>query len=180
VNSALPGRDVTGLASDVGQLVMIFTKLVETDQVHVRLECLEDNGCSFWHQDNVPFVLSPPIEVLAPNLSIQISATKLSSSGSMTLRIAQSLTLQDVAFFKGRLFADTVSSDDNREDTVSTSSDDDLFNQPVIVHRSPRIEGSGVVRVVLVLDIPAEFHDDEDDAEGVAEVGRWEAIGDKV
>jgi hypothetical protein len=32
----------------------------------------------------------------------------------------------------------------------------------------------------LVLDIPAEFHDDEDDAEGVAEVGRWEAIGDKV
>ena len=39
---------------------------------------------------------------------------------------------------------------------------EDLLTCPGIVHRSPRIEGSNVTRLVLVLDIPAEFHDDEE------------------
>jgi Protein of unknown function (DUF1826) len=167
---ALPSDDITGLANDVEQLVMVFAKLVETDQVHVRLECVEDNGCCYWHQDSVPFRLvttyrGPCTQYVHPDLSHQTLLRRQHDSEH-----AQSLTLRDVAFFKGRLFADSDSDDDREEDIASTSSDDDdLLNQPGIVHRSPRIEGSGVVRVVLVLDIPAAFHDDDDDEEEVEE-----------
>ena len=35
-----------------------------------------------------------------------------------------------------------------------TTLGDALLNQPGIVHRSPVIEGTGVYRVVLTLDIP--------------------------
>ena len=55
----------------------------------------------------------------------------------------QSLCHHDVALFKGR---------------GETSHGDALLNQPGIVHRSPHIRGSGVHRVVLVLDIPREEH----------------------
>ena len=44
------------------------------------------------------------------------------------------------------------------------------LTSPGIVHRSPKIEGSDVVRLVLVLDIPADFHNnnssDDDDDDG--------------
>ena len=164
---ALPSTDIVSMANDIEQLVKVFAKLVDIDQVHVKLECVEDNGCCFWHQDTVPFRLvttyrGPSTQYVHPDFSQQTLRHRQHDS-----QHAQSLTLGDVAFFKGRLFAD-ISSDDDREGTTgrddyaSTDSDDDLFHQPGIVHRSPRIEGSGEVRVVLVLDIPADFHDDED------------------
>ena len=56
---------------------------------------------------------------------------------------AHSLCHHDVALFKGR---------------GETYLGDALLNQPGIVHRSPHIEGSGIHRVVLVLDIPRPAH----------------------
>ena len=50
------------------------------------------------------------------------------------------MKLNDVALFKGRGDADSQS----------------LYDQPGIVHRSPRVEESGESRVVLIIDIPQE------------------------
>ena len=46
----------------------------------------------------------------------------------------------------------------------------DLFTSSGIVHRSPRIEGTDVVRLVLILDIPAEFNGEsngDDDSDSI-------------
>ena len=53
----------------------------------------------------------------------------------------QALTHHDVALFKGR---------------GETFEGDPLLGNPGIVHRSPRVEGTGVYRVVAILDIPQE------------------------
>jgi Protein of unknown function (DUF1826) len=130
------------------------------------MECAEDNGCSFWNQDVVPFRLvatyrGPCTQYVHPYLSQQMLLYQQDDS-----HWAQSLTLPDVAFFKGRLFADKDSDDDSKDTPTSTCSENSLLHCHGIVYCSPHIEGSGVVRVVLVLDIPTDFHSDEDEEQG--------------
>ena len=52
--------------------------------------------------------------------------------------------------------------DDDEKDNPEDDDDDDNdipdLTSPGIVHRSPRIEGSGFVWLVLILDIPTNFH----------------------
>ena len=117
----------------------VFAKLTKSKSVLVRLECLDDNGCQFWHQDSVQFRLlttyrGPCTEWVHPDVSKATLKRKSADS-----KEAQSLCHHDVALFKGR---------------GETFHGDGLLNHPGIVHRSPKMSGSGVHRVVLVLDIP--------------------------
>ena len=136
---ALTDGEVDELVGDISQLVSIFAKLVQSKTVSVRLEVLADDGCQFWHQDCVPFRLvttyrGPCTEWVHPDFSnVTLRRRQFGS------KHAQSLSHHDVALFKGR---------------GETFLGDALLNHPGIVHRSPRIEGSGVYRVVLVLDMP--------------------------
>ena len=129
--------------ADVAQLVRVFAKLTRSEQVYVKLECLDDNGCAFWHQDSVAFRLvttyrGPCTEWVHPDASKATLRRRMADSAQ-----AQSLCHHDVALFKGR---------------GETQHGDALLNQPGIVHRSPHIAGSGVHRVVLVLDVPRPAH----------------------
>ena len=40
--------------TSTGWCMRVFAKLIDTSRVFVRLECLDNNGCSSWHQDCVP------------------------------------------------------------------------------------------------------------------------------
>ena len=140
---ALSDGDIDELVGDVDQLVRVFAKITKSKSVFVRLENLDDNGCSSWHQDCVPFRLvttyrGPCTEWVHPDVSNVTLRRKNADS-----KDAQSLCHHDVALFKGR---------------GETEYGDALLNHPGIVHRSPRIEGSGVHRIVLVLDTPQPHH----------------------
>jgi len=140
---ALTDADMDELVDDVDQLVRVFAKLTKSKEVFVKLERLDDNGCQFWHQDSVSFRLlttyrGPCTEWVHPDVSKATLRRK--SAHSIESR---SLCHHDVALFKGR---------------GETNHGDALLNHPGIVHRSPHIAGSGVHRVLLVLDIPRPAH----------------------
>ncbi|KAL3804054.1 hypothetical protein HJC23_006445 [Cyclotella cryptica] len=108
--------------------------------VHVKLQVMTTDGCRFWHQDSVPFRLvstlrGPCTEWVPPEFSTTTLKRKNHDS-----KHAQSMKLGDVALFKGRGDVEAKS----------------IFGHPGIVHRSPRIEGSGDARIVLVIDIPQQ------------------------
>ena len=135
----LEATDVGKLAEDISGLVKIFAEITETDKVRIKLECLADDGCRYWHQDCVDYRLvttyrGPCTEFVDPEHSEATLKRRRYNS-----KHSQSLTNSDVAVFKGR---------------GETFLGDPLLNHPGIVHRSPRILSKGVIRVVLVLDIP--------------------------
>eukprot|EP00450_Noctiluca_scintillans_P001738 CAMPEP_0194487092 /NCGR_PEP_ID=MMETSP0253-20130528/7504_1 /TAXON_ID=2966 /ORGANISM="Noctiluca scintillans" /LENGTH=288 /DNA_ID=CAMNT_0039327267 /DNA_START=126 /DNA_END=992 /DNA_ORIENTATION=+ len=140
---ALSDSHIGELVEDIDKLTGIFANLSGSEKIYVKLETLEDNGCSFWHQDCVPFRLvttyrGPCTQWVRPEHSKATLRRRKFDSVH-----AENLLLNDVALFKGR---------------DETEFGESLFDYPGIVHRSPRIEGTGVYRVVLVLDIPASFH----------------------
>lgn len=140
---ALTDSCIDELVHEVDELVHIFAKISKSKTVFVKLEVLDDNGCEFWHQDCVSFRLvttyrGPCTQWVHPDFSQATLRRRQFDS-----KHAQSLLHHDVALFKGR---------------GKTLKGGALLNHPGIVHRSPRIEGSGIYRVVLVLDIPAPWH----------------------
>ena len=132
-----------GLIDDIDQLVHIFADISQSESVFVKLEVVKDNACAFWHQDCVEFrlvktYLGPCTEWVPPAHSKATLRQR-----QYNTKYSQSFFPGDVALFKGRGDA--------------ADSDDEFFNHPGIVHRSPRIEeGSGIFRFVLVLDVPQE------------------------
>lgn len=139
LNAALADKDIGALAADVSELVGVFSSIAETEKVRVRLQCMEDNGCQFWHQDCVDFRLvttyrGPCTEWVHPKYARTTLRHKTRDS-----KHAHSLSLRDVALFKGR---------------GETFRGDPLLDHPGIVHRSPRLVGSGIWRMVLTLDVP--------------------------
>ena len=151
----LEGLDEEGideLVHHVDQLAQMFARIAKESGflgdddkdkvpfVYVKLKVVESDGCRFWHQDCVPFRLcatfrGPCTEWVPPAFSKITLARRQFDS-----KHAQSLSLCDVALFKGRGDADA----------------DLLHDLPGIVHRSPRIEGTGMSRLLLVIDIPHE------------------------
>eukprot|EP00580_Thalassiosira_gravida_P008984 CAMPEP_0201651300 /NCGR_PEP_ID=MMETSP0493-20130528/42777_1 /ASSEMBLY_ACC=CAM_ASM_000838 /TAXON_ID=420259 /ORGANISM="Thalassiosira gravida, Strain GMp14c1" /LENGTH=311 /DNA_ID=CAMNT_0048127609 /DNA_START=124 /DNA_END=1059 /DNA_ORIENTATION=- len=150
---ALDEEDLDELVDHIEQLVDVFANISreagffvnaggeqQLPSVHVKLRAVGDNACRYWHQDCVPFRMittyrGPCTEWVLPALSKKTLARRQFDSEH-----AQSLSHHDVALFKGR--GDTDGDAPLRCDA------------PGVVHRSPRTEGSGVVRLVLVLDIP--------------------------
>ena len=138
---ALTDGGIDELVDDVDRLVRVFAKVAKTKTVFVKLEVLADDGCVFWHQDSVPFRLvatyrGPCTEWVPPDCSKEPCAV------ASLIPSTREGSHHDVALFKGR-----------GESRKGSS----LLGHPGIVHRSPRISGSGIQRVVLILDIPAGF-----------------------
>ena len=126
---------------DVIRLVACFATLARTPGVRLRLDVVTGDACRRWHRDCVPLRLVctyrgpgtqwvPPVE----------GAAVLSRPDDDTPQ-AMSFQAGDVAVFKGCGWPGHP-------------------HEGGIVHRSPRIAGTGVARLVLVLDaawpLPAE------------------------
>lgn len=154
--SALDEEGTDELVQHVDRLVQVFADIAQESGyvisdddkipfVHVKLHVIRDNGCKFWHQDCVPFRLcttfrGPCTEWVYPEFSKETLKQRQSDS-----KHAQSMSLNDVAIFKGRGDADATF----------------LYDQPGIVHRSPRVR-EGDFRLLLVIDIPQKgWHFDE-------------------
>ncbi len=126
-----PARDE--FVADVAALVAVFAKLAGRNTVRLRLDVVNHNACSRWHRDCVPLRLictyrGPATRWVLPEWAHQV----LARTDDDTLH-AQAMTTGDVAMFKGCGWP----------------------GQPHdggIVHRSPRISGNGLTRLVLVLD----------------------------
>ncbi len=123
------------LLDDVVGWLAWFSRHTQCPAVCLRLETLTNNACRRWHQDSVPLRLittyvGPGTEWVAPEHSQSVLANADADSA-----FAQSLKPFDVGLFRGRGFPGQA-------------------QQSGIVHRSPRIEGLGLTRLVLVLDVP--------------------------
>jgi len=139
--NALNDDDMDELVKDIGQLVRAFADVSKSEFVNVKLEVIGDNGCQFWHQDSVPLRMvatyrGPCTEWVPPAWGQSTLRRRKCNS-----KHSQSLSHYDVALFKGQ---------------GETTENSPLLNQEGIVHRSPRIDGCGISRLVLVLDIPQE------------------------
>ena len=100
--------------------------------VHVKLEVITTDGCKFWHQDHVPFRL---VSTLCGPCTefVWPKYSRIALQGKEDdCKYAQSMNLNDVAIFKG--YSDGI------------------------VHRSPRLEEGRESRLLLVIDIPSDFH----------------------
>jgi len=195
----LSNTDIEELIHDVERLVKVFQSTIEggprgeefseaddeenendnddsdegnVEEVHVKLECLTDNGCVFWHQDTVPLRMvttykGPCTEYIEDNGNPEISQFVLSHRQDDCSKYTKSLSNHDVALFKGRCFDDIEEGgeDGNIEEEEEEEEEDPevVMLGSGIVHRSPRIEGTGITRLVLILDIPAEFHEEEEE-----------------
>lgn len=172
-SSCLSDTCTEELIRDVERLVGVFDDIVGEDVVHVRLERLDGDGCVFWHQDTVPLRMvatyrGPCTEYVDPRVSQETLSNHQHDS-----KHARSLTHHDVALFKGRYFDDE---DEEMDDEEAEEDTEVVVAGSGIVHRSPRIEGTGVVRLVLVLDIPADFHENSSSENEDAEDDNNEAV----
>jgi hypothetical protein len=122
--------------ADMAAQATRFAALAATDTVRLRLDVVTSNACRRWHRDCVPLRLlctyrGPGTWWLPPTLA----EAALANPDADNTAQAQPLQTQDVAVFKGCGWPGQGHSQG-------------------IVHRSPRIEGTGLVRLVLVLDLP--------------------------
>eukprot|EP00581_Thalassiosira_minuscula_P015161 CAMPEP_0183713276 /NCGR_PEP_ID=MMETSP0737-20130205/8165_1 /TAXON_ID=385413 /ORGANISM="Thalassiosira miniscula, Strain CCMP1093" /LENGTH=281 /DNA_ID=CAMNT_0025942037 /DNA_START=146 /DNA_END=994 /DNA_ORIENTATION=+ len=147
---ALDEEEIDELVTHIEGLVEVFASISQQagflsndgEQlpfVYVKLQVIGDNACKFWHQDCVPLRMvttyrGPSTEWVPPVFSKETLKQRQSDS-----KHAQSLSQYDVALFKGCGYEDS-----GRRD------------HPGIVHRSPQTEGTGIHRLVLILDIPQE------------------------
>jgi hypothetical protein len=114
------------LLDDIADLCSLFQAYVETSDLEIRLEIVDNDACRKFHSDFVTLrlistYLGPGTQWLDIDQSQKIDAIDLASINEMTPG--------DVGIFKGRL---------------STS-------EPGI-HRSPPIAGTGQKRLVLVIN----------------------------
>ena len=137
------GQDKTNdLIQDICLLTKEFAAATNVHKVAVKLEHFGDNGCQYWHQDSVPNRLvatyrGPCTEWVHPNYGDATLRRRQANS-----RHKQTFAHNHVPLFKGR--------------GLSDSGDNTLLKHPGIVHRSPRILGSRIHRLVLVLDLPGK------------------------
>jgi len=144
----LSENDLCLLLLEIDKLVRVFSLAAHCSSVLLKLEAIENNRCRFWHQDSVPMRLvatyrGPCTEYVLPE------------HGQATLKRrkrnsihAKSLSHADVALFKGKgVSSPSLEGVRNK-----------LLNHEGIVHRSPRIDGHGIHRLVLVLDVAEEWH----------------------
>lgn len=115
------------LAEDIRGLAARFAKLMHVQDIRLRLEAITTNACRKIHADYTDLRL---ITTYSGPGSEYVPAGAEPAEANL-----KALATGDIALFKGRLFADE--------------------HQPCF-HRSPRIEGSGTIRLVLVIDTPLD------------------------
>ncbi|MFD1034085.1 DUF1826 domain-containing protein [Sphingomonas hankookensis] len=123
-----PGMDA--LASDIASLATRFSQIMDIDRVALRLEVVETDACRRLHADYVTARLictyvGPGTQWLDAADAVALAA----GADPETLTIRE-IGTGDVAIFKGRLWSPDAPA----------------------IHRSPPIAGTGVQRLVLVID----------------------------
>ncbi|MBA4263661.1 MAG: hypothetical protein C0453_01140 [Comamonadaceae bacterium] len=123
---------------DVADLVGRFAAITGTDTVALRMDLITGNACRRWHRDCLPLRLictyrGPSTLWVPPALA----ALALNHAEDELASQASQLQTGDVALLKGCGWAEQT-------------------HDAGTVHRSPRMEGTGLVRLVLVLDLPPE------------------------
>lgn len=124
------------LARDVAGLVTLFAGLTQAPRVRLRLDSVIGDACRRWHRDCVPLRLictyrGPGTQWVAPAVGAHVLRRPDDDAPQ-----AMAFQAADVALFKGCGWSGQV-------------------HDGGIVHRSPRIAGTGMARLVLVLDLPA-------------------------
>ena len=127
------GPERTSLVADVARLVARFAALARTARVQLRMEAIIGDGCRRWHRDCVPLrpictYRGPGTQWVPPELGDDV----LCRPDDDTMQ-ALPLGAADVGVFKGCGWPGQT-------------------HDGGIVHRAPRIAGTGTVRLVLVLD----------------------------
>lgn len=133
-------RDLTrdAFVENVAAQVALFASLARCETVRLRLDVIRDDACRRWHRDCVPLRLictyrGPATQWVGPEL-----ASAVMSAPDDDSQHAQSLATGDVALLKGCGWPG-------------------LAHDGGIVHRSPRIGGTGQARLVLVIDAPMRY-----------------------
>ena len=128
-----PARDA--LVADIAHLSAAFAATLRASTVRLRLSVITDNACRRWHRDCVPLRLictyrGPGTQWVPPAFGAAVLAcADDETSHALPLRTG------DAALFKGCGWPGQT-------------------HDGGIVHRSPRIAGTGLARLVLVLDPP--------------------------
>lgn len=126
------------LLHDINLLVGHFADIVGCASVRLRLDAITNDACRRWHRDCVPLRLvttyrGPGTEWLPP-----AQGAAAMSQPDENMAGSEQLAPFDVALFKGCGWTGVA-------------------HETGIVHRSPRIAGLGVTRLVLVLNPPFDF-----------------------
>ena len=126
------------LLADIAHLVRQFSFVVGCATVGLRLEAVTGDACRRWHRDCVPLRLittyrGPGTDWVRPEQSAAVMAQP-----DEDVSDCERLAPFDVALFKGCGWAGNT-------------------HDAGIVHRSPRIAGKGITRLVLVLNPPSGF-----------------------
>jgi hypothetical protein len=123
---------------DVADLIGRFAAITGSDTVALRMEVVTGNACRRWHRDCLPLRMictyRGPGTLWVPTA---LAPMALNHADDQLAAQASQLQTGDVALFKGCGWAGQT-------------------HDAGTVHRSPRIEGTGLVRLVLVLDLPPE------------------------
>ena len=128
---AAPERDL--LIEDIVQLIDRFSEIMASPLVRVRLEAIEGDACRRFHQDSVTARLL---------CTYRGPATEWGrGEPGETPADIRSLDRGDAAIFKGSEWRGAQA--------------------PRLLHRSPPIEGTGLARLLLVVD-QADPEDDKD------------------
>ncbi len=123
------------LVADIADLVARFAAITGCDTVRLRLDAIPNNACRRWHRDCVPLRLittyrGPGTEWVAPGQGQAVIAQP-----DLDAPYSAQVAPLDVALFKGCGWPEAA-------------------HDSGIVHRSPPIEGLGLTRLVLVLNLP--------------------------
>jgi hypothetical protein len=127
------GEPRNAFLADTAGLVATFAALAATRNVRLRFDLVTGDACRRWHRDCVPLRLictyrGPGTLWIPPALGAAVLA-KPDDDAQQALAFEAG----DVALFKGCGWPGQV-------------------HEGGIVHRSPRIAGTGITRLVLVLD----------------------------
>lgn len=127
------GEPRDAFVADIAGLVARFAELAATRTVRLRLDPITGDACRRWHRDCVPLRMictyrGPGTLWVPPALGAAVLAKPDDDAPQ-----ALAFEAGDVALFKGRGWP-------GQEHDVG------------VVHRSPRIAGTGITRLVLVLD----------------------------
>lgn len=132
--SGIPlGQPRDAFVTDIAGLVSRFAALAHTGTVRLRLDAITGDACRRWHRDCVPLRLvctyrGPGTQWVPPALGASALAQPDADAPQALVFDAG-----DVALFKGCGWPGQA-------------------HDGGIVHRSPRIAGTGITRLVLVLD----------------------------
>lgn len=129
------GPQREAFVADVAALVALFAQTVQADAVRLRLDVVTDNACRRWHRDCVPLRLICTYRGPGTQWVPSSQADNVLAQPDEEVPNAPALRTGDVALFKGCGWHGQG-------------------HDGGVVHRSPRMAGTGMVRLVLVLDPP--------------------------